>query len=62
MHACVDAFRGVYRDYKNRYDATPSAKLPMIHCHCFTKSPEPATDIYEVSSQTLVQMEFISIY
>ncbi|KAL1928141.1 hypothetical protein VTP01DRAFT_3057 [Rhizomucor pusillus] len=49
----LDAFRGVYRDHKNRYDATPSAKLPMIHCHCFTKSPEPATDIYERACRAL---------
>ncbi|CAO3664607.1 unnamed protein product [Rhizopus stolonifer] len=39
----LDAFRGLYSDYKNLYDA--NAKLPSIHCHCFTKSSDPLEDI-----------------
>ncbi|KAJ8663226.1 hypothetical protein O0I10_001403, partial [Lichtheimia ornata] len=49
----LDAFRGLYREHKHRFDAAPTAKLPMIHCHCFTKSPEPANDIYERVSQVI---------
>ena len=46
----LDTFHGLYRDQKARFDATQSAKLPMIHCHCFTRSPEPANDIIEVKT------------
>ncbi|KAI9314288.1 hypothetical protein BX666DRAFT_2029814 [Dichotomocladium elegans] len=50
----LDTFRGLYRDQKDRYEAAaPQAKLPMIHCHCFTKSPEPANDIYERVRQVI---------
>lgn len=36
----LDAFRGIYKDQ-------PSAPLPMIHCHCFTRSSDPTKDIQE---------------
>ncbi|KAI9479532.1 hypothetical protein BDB00DRAFT_858726 [Zychaea mexicana] len=49
----LDTFHGLYRDQKVRYDASQSAKLPMIHCHCFTKSSEPANDILERASQVI---------
>ncbi|KAG2217308.1 hypothetical protein INT45_013004 [Circinella minor] len=49
----LDTFHGLYRDQKVRFDATQSAKLPMIHCHCFTRSSEPANDIIERASQVI---------
>ncbi|KAI8371428.1 Met-10+ like-protein-domain-containing protein [Radiomyces spectabilis] len=49
----LDAFRGLYRDQKSVFESTPHAKLPMIHCHCFTKSPNPADDIAERIQQVM---------
>ncbi|KAM3580625.1 tRNA(m(1)G37)methyltransferase [Umbelopsis sp. WA50703] len=43
----LDAFRGVYRAKKDIYENSGSPKLPMVHCHCFSKSPTPNTDILE---------------
>ncbi|KAI8335706.1 guanine(37)-N1-methyltransferase [Chlamydoabsidia padenii] len=42
----LDAFRGLYRGKKQLYDSLdPAPKLPMVHCHCFTKSDQPDQDI-----------------
>ncbi|CAO3617289.1 unnamed protein product [Cunninghamella blakesleeana] len=43
----LDAFRGLYLDQKPLYDSLLSSppKLPLVHCHCFTKSEDPAKDI-----------------
>ncbi|ORX61562.1 hypothetical protein DM01DRAFT_1332163 [Hesseltinella vesiculosa] len=44
----LGAFTGLYKDQKALYDAAdPKPLLPMVHCHCFTKSDEPAKDIAE---------------
>jgi tRNA (guanine37-N1)-methyltransferase len=48
----LDTFRGLYADYKHLYDA--NAKLPLIHCHCFTKSSDPLQDITQVSMHSCV--------
>jgi tRNA (guanine37-N1)-methyltransferase len=45
----TDAFRGAYRSKKSIYEQSGSPKLPMVHCHCFSKSPTPNSDIMEVS-------------
>ncbi|KAG1455897.1 hypothetical protein G6F46_008428 [Rhizopus delemar] len=34
----LDAFKGIYKDQQQSY-------LPMIHCHCFTRSSDPVNDI-----------------
>ncbi|KAG0185957.1 tRNA (guanine(37)-N1)-methyltransferase [Apophysomyces sp. BC1034] len=49
----LDAFNGLYRDQKNLFDAATSAKLPTIHCHCFTKSTDPKQDIFERVRQAI---------
>ncbi|KAI8073269.1 Met-10+ like-protein-domain-containing protein [Gongronella butleri] len=50
----LDAFRGVYKDHQTLYDAAdPKPALPMIHCHCFSKSSEPATDIAQRVEQVI---------
>ncbi|KAI9470672.1 MAG: Met-10+ like-protein-domain-containing protein, partial [Benjaminiella poitrasii] len=41
----LDAFRGLYHDKKEIFDRTENAKLPTIHCHCFTKSSDAMEDI-----------------
>ncbi|KAI8336344.1 guanine(37)-N1-methyltransferase [Chlamydoabsidia padenii] len=42
----LDAFRGLYQDQKALYDSIdPAPKLPVVHCHCFTRSDDPAQDI-----------------
>ncbi|KAJ2956762.1 hypothetical protein NQZ79_g7433 [Umbelopsis isabellina] len=43
----LDAFRGVYRTKKDVYEKSGSPKLPMVHCHCFSKSLTPNVDILE---------------
>lgn len=45
----LDAFRGLYHDQKDLFNTSARAKLPMIHCHCFTKSTDAMQDISEVS-------------
>ncbi|CEI85927.1 Putative tRNA (guanine(37)-N1)-methyltransferase [Rhizopus microsporus] len=47
----LDAFRGAYYDYKHLFNA--NSKLPYIHCHCFTKSPDPNQDIIERVTKVL---------
>ncbi|KAI9363679.1 Met-10+ like-protein-domain-containing protein [Pilaira anomala] len=42
----LDAFRGLYSDQKHLFDES-RAKLPMIHCHCFTKNTNAMQDITE---------------
>lgn len=37
----IDAFKGIYKDQQQSY-------LPMIHCHCFTRSSDPVNDIRQV--------------
>ncbi|CAG8621291.1 6117_t:CDS:2 [Paraglomus brasilianum] len=39
-----DAFKGLYKD-KGALITNPDDQLPMIHCHCFSKSEEPEKDI-----------------
>ncbi|KAJ3157575.1 tRNA(m(1)G37)methyltransferase [Geranomyces michiganensis] len=38
----LDAFWGLLANYPSADQTTP---LPMIHCHCFTREPDPKTDI-----------------
>ncbi|CAG8580626.1 5244_t:CDS:10 [Paraglomus brasilianum] len=40
----LDAFKGLYKD-KEALITKPDDQLPMIHCHCFSKSEEPEKDI-----------------
>ena len=42
-----DAFKGLYKD-KEALITNPDDQLPMIHCHCFSKSEEPEKDIIQV--------------
>lgn len=53
----LDAFKGLYRPLfelegaREAVEEAGEAALPMVHCYCFTKSPETAEeDILEVSS------------
>lgn len=47
----LDAFRGLYQDKKALYDSlSPPPKLPTVHCHCFTRSDDPAQDIAKVKT------------
>ncbi|KAI8083103.1 guanine(37)-N1-methyltransferase [Halteromyces radiatus] len=51
----LDAFRGLYQDQKALYDSLdPSPKLPTVHCHCFTRSDDPAQDIAKRVEQVIV--------
>ncbi|GAB5593783.1 tRNA(m(1)G37)methyltransferase [Umbelopsis nana] len=43
----LDTFRGAYRTKKDVYEKSGSPKLPMVHCHCFSKSLTPNVDIME---------------
>ncbi|KAL0094823.1 guanine(37)-N1-methyltransferase [Phycomyces blakesleeanus] len=43
----LDTFRGLYNDKKELFEASKDAKLPIIHCHCFTKSADPRQDIFD---------------
>ncbi|KAI7905055.1 guanine(37)-N1-methyltransferase [Cokeromyces recurvatus] len=49
----LDTFRGLYHDKKELFDNTENAKLPMIHCHCFTRSSNATEDILERVSQAM---------
>ncbi|CEP19727.1 hypothetical protein [Parasitella parasitica] len=49
----LDVFRGLYYDQKDLFNANPRAKLPMIHCHCFTKSTDALQDISERVGQIM---------
>ncbi|KAL7323560.1 tRNA(m(1)G37)methyltransferase [Mucor circinelloides] len=49
----LDAFRGLYHDQKDLFNASARAKLPMIHCHCFTKSSDAMQDISERVGQIM---------
>ncbi|KAG1461890.1 hypothetical protein G6F55_003305 [Rhizopus delemar] len=50
----LDMFRGLYADYKHLYDA--NAKLPLIHCHCFTKSSDPLQEITQRVGEVMGEM------
>ncbi|CAO3627566.1 unnamed protein product [Cunninghamella echinulata] len=42
----LDTFRGLYLGQKSLYDSlSPAPALPLVHCHCFTKSDDHAKDI-----------------
>ncbi|KAI9303188.1 hypothetical protein BJ944DRAFT_165892 [Cunninghamella echinulata] len=42
----LDTFRGLYLNQKPLYDSlSPAPALPLVHCHCFTKSDDHAKDI-----------------
>jgi hypothetical protein len=71
----LDAFRGLYRPLyelegaQEAVEEAGEAALPMVHCYCFTKSPETAEeDILEVGSAspcrslklTLILFNFLS--
>lgn len=45
----VDAFRGLYQ-----HKQLDSDSLPMIHCHCFTRSSDPMEDIQQVNNNALL--------
>ncbi|KAI8983063.1 Met-10+ like-protein-domain-containing protein [Pilobolus umbonatus] len=40
----LDSFRGLYYNQRHLYK---QQSLPMIHCHCFTKSPNARDDIFK---------------
>ncbi|KAG0229354.1 tRNA(m(1)G37)methyltransferase [Actinomortierella wolfii] len=42
----LDAFRGLFKG-KEAEIPEPKRQLPMIHCHCFSKSEEPEKDVKE---------------
>lgn len=44
----LDAFKGIYNGRNISSD-----RLPMIHCHCFTRSSDPLQDIEQVSDFSL---------
>ncbi|ORZ17893.1 guanine(37)-N1-methyltransferase [Absidia repens] len=50
----LDAFRDLYQDQKVLYESLcPAPKLPMVHCHCFTRSDDPAQDIAQRVEQVI---------
>ena len=51
-----DAFKGLYKD-KEALITNPDDQLPMIHCHCFSKSEEPEKDIVKVSVVRLANIK-----
>ncbi|KAG0221638.1 Met-10+ like-protein-domain-containing protein [Mortierella sp. GBAus27b] len=42
----LDAFRGLFKGRENDIPE-PKKQLPMIHCHCFSKSDTPEDDVRE---------------
>lgn len=42
----LDAFRGLFKGREENIPE-PKVQLPMIHCHCFSKSEEPEVDVRE---------------
>ncbi|RHZ90044.1 hypothetical protein Glove_9g63 [Diversispora epigaea] len=42
----LDVFRGLYKGKESLFEAS-SMNLPMIHCHCFSKSETPEKDLFE---------------
>ena len=42
----LDAFRGLFKG-REEHIPEPKVQLPMIHCHCFSKSEEPEVDVRE---------------
>ncbi|KAG0053167.1 tRNA(m(1)G37)methyltransferase [Gryganskiella cystojenkinii] len=42
----LDAFRGLFKGREEQIPE-PKVQLPMIHCHCFSKSEEPEVDVRE---------------
>ena len=37
----LDAFRGILVDDQRNLRGTYNDQMPMIHCHCFTREPDP---------------------
>ncbi|CAG8574623.1 15048_t:CDS:10 [Funneliformis caledonium] len=48
----LDAFKGLYKD-KESFIKNPRVDLPMIHCHCFSKSEFPETEIIKRINSTI---------
>jgi len=48
----LDAFKGLYKDKESLVE-NPLVDLPMIHCHCFSKSEKPETELIERISSTI---------
>ncbi|KAF9551197.1 tRNA(m(1)G37)methyltransferase [Mortierella hygrophila] len=42
----LDAFRGLFKGREEQIPE-PKVQLPMIHCHCFSKSDKPEDDVRE---------------
>ena len=42
----LDAFRGLFQGREAQI-TEPKTQLPMIHCHCFSKSEKPEDDVRE---------------
>ncbi|KAG0200783.1 tRNA(m(1)G37)methyltransferase [Mortierella sp. NVP41] len=42
----LDAFRGLFKG-REKEIPEPKTQLPMIHCHCFSKSEKPEDDVRE---------------
>ncbi|KAG0281780.1 tRNA(m(1)G37)methyltransferase [Linnemannia exigua] len=42
----LDAFRGLFKGREEQIPE-PKTQLPMIHCHCFSKSEKPEDDVRE---------------
>jgi len=42
----LDAFRGLFKGREAQI-TQPKVQLPMIHCHCFSKSETPEDDVRE---------------
>lgn len=42
----LDAFRGLFKGREEQIPE-PKIQLPMIHCHCFSKSDKPEDDVRE---------------
>ncbi|RUS15703.1 Met-10+ like-protein-domain-containing protein [Jimgerdemannia flammicorona] len=49
----LDAFRGLYRAREPHFRQTPAPVLPMIHCHCFSKSETPEQDVIERAGEAM---------
>jgi tRNA (guanine37-N1)-methyltransferase len=48
----LDAFKGLYKD-KESLIKNPHVDLPMIHCHCFSKSETPEIELIERINSTI---------
>ncbi|XP_078000991.1 tRNA (guanine(37)-N(1))-methyltransferase-like [Glandiceps talaboti] len=47
----LDSFKGLYTDLSD--EVKGNITIPTVHCHCFSKSEEPARDVQEKAEEIL---------